>query len=64
AALPRRHLDAIADWPLSTVRLRAAGAALCVHGGEPIGWGWPLLPLRNAVFFGIVLAHGLRRLWT
>jgi len=26
-------------------------------------WWWPCQPLRNLVFLGVVLVHGLRRLW-
>jgi hypothetical protein len=27
-----------------------------------VTWWWPLQPLRNALFFLVILAHGLRRL--
>jgi hypothetical protein len=27
-----------------------------------VGYAWPLVPLRNALFLAIVLTHGFRRL--
>jgi ADP-ribosyl-[dinitrogen reductase] hydrolase len=59
---PAAWIDGIRDWPLAPHRLRAAAAALARPDGVPVAWAWPLLPLRNAVFLVIVLAHGLRRL--
>ncbi len=58
---PRAWHETIVEWPLSLGRLRAAAQALAA-GGRPVTWWWPLQPLRNALFFLVILAHGLRRL--
>jgi ADP-ribosyl-[dinitrogen reductase] hydrolase len=60
-AFPRAWHENIVEWPLSLARLRAAAQALAA-GGRPVTWWWPLQPLRNALFFLVILAHGLRRL--
>ncbi len=58
-AFPKEWVERIVDWPVSVRALRAAGAAL---GGAPTQrWGWPLLPVRNVMFFLVVLAHVVRR---
>ncbi len=61
AAFPKEWSEKLCEWPLSLDRLRAAAASLAV-GGRPVPWCWPLQPLRNLFFLGVVLAHGLRRL--
>jgi ADP-ribosylglycohydrolase len=58
---PPEWSAAIVEWPLSLGRLRAAAQSLAA-GGRPVTWWWSLQPLRNALFFLVILAHGLRRL--
>jgi len=62
AAFPAAWLERIADWPLSIGVLSAAGQAFAAETPRPVGWWWPCQPLRNLVFLGVILAHGLRRL--
>ncbi len=57
---PAEWVTSITDWPVSVSALRHAGAAL--GGARPRRWAWPLLPVRNAVFFLVVLAHVVRRM--
>jgi ADP-ribosyl-[dinitrogen reductase] hydrolase len=61
AGFPAEWVRRIADWPVSAGALRAAGAAL--DGAAPLRWAWPLLPLRNAVFFLVILLHLVRRMF-
>lgn len=60
-ACPPAWQASICAWPLSLERMRAAAQALAA-GGRPVGWWWPLQPLRNVLFLLVVLVHGLRRL--
>lgn len=60
-AFPTEWVERIVDWPVSVNALRYAGAAVA---GNPIHrWGWPLLPLRNLLFFLIILTHMVRRVF-
>ena len=52
---------AIADWPRSPSWLRALGARVAARG-RPLRLFWPALPLRNALFAGLAIGTGLRRL--
>lgn len=61
-AFPDEWFDRLSDWPLSPERLIAAGSALSRVGDRPVYWLWPLQPLRNLVFLGVILMHGFRRL--
>lgn len=70
AAIPADWIDGIADWPRGVRWMRALAARLArrfpLQGpGEPqapLPLAWPLLPLRNLLFLGVVLGHGLRRM--
>lgn len=50
------------DLPRSLAWMKRLAHALA-HALPPIKLAWPLLPLRNAFFFCVVLLHGLRRLF-
>lgn len=66
SGLPREWVDGIVDWPRDCNLLRELGDRLArvAQGGasRPVRYFWPVVPLRNALFLLIVLAHGLRRL--
>jgi len=55
----KKWVTRITDWPVSVKALRAAGATL--GGAPPQRWCWPLLPIRNLMFFLVILAHIFRR---
>lgn len=59
AIFPVEWVKRITDWPVSLGALRAAGAALT--GTPPRRWAWQFVPLRNLVFFAIIIAHIFRR---
>lgn len=59
--LPDGALQGIADWPRSIGWIQRLGDALG-QGGRPPGYFVPGIPVRNALFMAIVLAHGFRRL--
>lgn len=61
AGLPPQWLRGLADWPRSTRWIGALGARLAT-GGRPLPLWWPALPLRNAAFLVVIVAHGVRRL--
>jgi ADP-ribosylglycohydrolase len=69
-ALPADWLSAIIDRPRGVSRLRSLAERLSEHFAEgrparPLPLSWPsraMVPLRNAAFLAVVLAHGLRRL--
>ncbi|MEJ6023373.1 ADP-ribosylglycohydrolase family protein [Ramlibacter sp. PS4R-6] len=61
AALPQHALDGIAEWPRSIDWIERLATALA-SGGPPPPYFVPGIPLRNAAFLAIVLAHGFRRL--
>jgi ADP-ribosyl-[dinitrogen reductase] hydrolase len=61
AAFPKEWVERIADWPVSVKALRAAGATL---GGAPSQrWGWPMVQVRNFLFFLIIMVHIVRRVF-
>lgn len=67
AGIPRDWVDGIAEFPRSTAVLRAVADRLACAPSDraaagPVSYAWPLLPARNALFLGVVLLHGLRRL--
>ena len=67
AGIPQRWVDDLVEWPRTTAWMEALAreAARSAQSGQP-GRARPLsiagLALRNAGFFLLVLAHGLRRL--
>lgn len=62
AAIPAPWLDGIIERPRSVAHMRRVADALARPGSRPVPWAWYLQPLRNALFFLLVLAHGLRRM--
>jgi ADP-ribosylglycohydrolase len=70
SGIPEEWLRGIAEWPRSVSWMQKLGERLArqypVHPtGSRIGAAplfWPGIPLRNLLFLGVVLAHGLRRL--
>lgn len=67
AGIPPAWLSGLAEWPRGTGWLANLGERLVntMAGGEarsPLPFFWPALLLRNALFLGVVLYHGLRRL--
>jgi ADP-ribosylglycohydrolase len=65
-AIPDSWLRGIVDWPRTKAWLKRLGGRLAdQHEGlpaAPLPLFWPAIPLRNAAFLLIVLAHGFRRL--
>ncbi|MBC5764228.1 ADP-ribosylglycohydrolase family protein [Ramlibacter albus] len=59
--IPADALRGIADWPRSVTWVERLGDALATQGKCP-GYFVPGIPVRNALFMAIVLAHGFRRL--
>lgn len=57
---PESWITGIVDWPLSISTLRRCAGRL-VTGGSPVGWCWPLLPVRGLLVLGVALAHGYAR---
>lgn len=63
---PAGWLEEIRDWPLSVARLRSlAAAATATARSHPRRHRLPFgkMLLRNGFFLGLVLLHGVRRLW-
>jgi len=65
--IPEEWLSRLVDWPRSVALLRKLSERLdrqmetsSIQGA--VSYCWPIIPLRNLVFFAIVLCHGLRRL--
>jgi len=66
-AIPPEWLAGICERPRSVAWVRELArrlhaAAVDKKGCGPLALAWPLIPVRNALFLSIVLAHGLRRL--
>ncbi len=66
--VPDKWTRGILDWPRGLDRIRRIGdrlAAAAESGGSggPVGYLWPLVPLRNLFFLAVVLFHGFRRLF-
>jgi ADP-ribosyl-[dinitrogen reductase] hydrolase len=59
--IPADVLRGIADWPRSVNWIERLGEALAANAPCP-GYFIPGIPIRNALFMAIVLAHGFRRL--
>jgi hypothetical protein len=65
--IPNDWVQALSDWPRSSsfmlqVAKRLAQQQSSTASLGPAPYFWPAVPLRNAVFLGIVLLHGFRRL--
>jgi ADP-ribosylglycohydrolase len=68
AGIPRNLLAGIVEWPRSTAWMERLGIVLARSLKEPgnaeaPGYFVPAIPLRNASFLLVVLAHGVRRLF-
>jgi ADP-ribosyl-[dinitrogen reductase] hydrolase len=64
--IPREWLEGICEWPRSCAWMeRVAGRLAAQRGAErglgAVGYFWPGLVVRNVVFLGIVICHGVRR---
>ena len=53
---------AIVDFPRSLAWIRALAVRL-EERGRPLPLWWPAVPVRNALFAAVVVAHGLRRMF-
>jgi ADP-ribosylglycohydrolase len=65
--IPANWRKGILDWPRGLRRIgrmgdRLAEAAESGRRGDPVGYAWFLMPLRNLFFLCVVLFHGFRRL--
>jgi ADP-ribosyl-[dinitrogen reductase] hydrolase len=60
--IPAEWIANIADWPRSINYLRGLADSLRDGKAAP-RLCWPCIPLRNALFFFVVILHGLRRLF-
>lgn len=68
ASIPKTWRAGICDYPrsmdlLARIATRLAAQREAARPLGPVRFAWPLLPLRNLAFLGVVLAHGLRRLF-
>lgn len=68
AGIPQRWRESIAEFPHSINLLERVAEKLNRQltgrvALGPVAYFWPAIPLRNLVFLGVVLAHGLRRLF-
>lgn len=67
-AIPSEWVQGIVEWPCSVEWMTKLGHALAAdwssatRAHKAAGIFWPGIAVRNAVFMGIVLIHGLRRL--
>ena len=67
AAIPHEWLNGIWDWPRSMAFMERVAGRLAEQKAAGRGLGslgcfWPVIPVRNLVFLGVVLTHGFRRL--
>jgi ADP-ribosylglycohydrolase len=65
--IPNDWIQDLCEWPRSIGYMQRLAAQLAeVHGlngpGAKVAYFWPGILLRNILFLGIVLFHGLRRL--
>jgi ADP-ribosylglycohydrolase len=51
---------ALAEWPRSRAWLERLGHRVTTRGA-PVSLAWAAIPVRNAVFAAVVIAHALRR---
>jgi ADP-ribosyl-[dinitrogen reductase] hydrolase len=69
-SIPPDWIDHLIDWPRSVKWISQIGERLAQSADmgttasaiRPIRLFWPVLPLRNLIFFLCILFHGLRRL--
>lgn len=67
-SIPAEWMSRIIEWPRTVRWMERLGATLAKAresrspGNRPLPLFWPAIPLRNALFLVIVLAHGFRRL--
>jgi ADP-ribosylglycohydrolase len=66
-AIPGEWLEGVHDWPKGRRHVTRLADGLCEsagsrHPGETVRYFWPGLLLRNALFMGLILLHGLRRI--
>lgn len=66
--IPGEWTRRIIDTPRGLGRIRRMGDRLAAgaESGEtagPVGYPWPLVPIRNLFFLAVVLFHGFRRLF-
>ncbi|MDX2090415.1 MAG: ADP-ribosylglycohydrolase family protein [Kofleriaceae bacterium] len=59
ASIPPAWL-ALAEWPRSRRWLARLGQRLTSRGA-PLPFAWPIVPVRNAAFAIVVIAHAMRR---
>lgn len=66
SSIPQEWLNHLRDYPVSVAYLRELATALDASrsgGGHfPLAFSWPLVPIRNLLFLGVILVHGFRRL--
>jgi ADP-ribosyl-[dinitrogen reductase] hydrolase len=63
AGIPMAWRTRILDWPRGEkVYLTVASRLVGQTAGGPVRYFWPGVPVRNALFLAVVLAHGFRRL--
>lgn len=67
SVIPQAWVRGIADWPRSIHWLqrladRLATASTPHAAAGPLPLFWPMLPIRNLAFAGVVILHGFRRL--
>lgn len=60
--IPEDWVDGIKDWPHGAPRIRQLSNALVSGESKPIPFHWGLA-LRGLLFTGVVLGHGIRRLF-
>ncbi len=66
-AIPSEWREGLVEWPRSVRVMEKVGKRLAEQRAvrDPLGpvrYFWPAIPLRNALFLAIVLAHGFGRL--
>jgi ADP-ribosyl-[dinitrogen reductase] hydrolase len=61
AAIPSDLVEGLWEWPRGVKWMRLL-AARFASDGEPLRFAWPLVWPRNALFAGVVLYHGFKRL--
>ena len=65
--IPSEWISHLIDWPRSIGLMQSISERLNQQFGQPtplgpVSYCWPAIPLRNAMFLGVVLLHGFRRL--
>ena len=67
--LPKEWITRLWEWPRGVKAMTRLGERLAEQRATrrdapsaPVGYFWPAIPLRNAVFLAVIILHGLRRL--